>query len=138
VRVPVRPRPVCVVAPDGSEWVVQTRYFKLPLPDERDPDWADFERTISRVPVVGLIAAGALRGVELFVVPVVAATVGGRPWITAVRNHPPARMMWRVVQGASAQAAASQIARRLREGVERPLIPDAEWVGPDGRESGPW
>lgn len=129
---------MCVVAPDRTEWVVQTRYFKLPLPDERDPDWADFERTISRVPVVGLLAAGALRGVELFVVPVVAATVGGRPWITAVRRHPPARMMWRVVQGASAGAAVSQIAGRLGEGVERPLIADAEWVGGDGPEGVPW
>jgi hypothetical protein len=117
-------------------WVVQIRYFKLPLPNERDPEWADFEKTISRVPFAGVLAAGALRLVELFVVPVVAATIGRRPWITAVRSQPPAQMTWRVVAGASPQEAAGQIAARLCEGVERPLIASAEWVGSDGSLGG--
>ncbi len=138
MRIPRRPRSISVDAPDGTQWVVQTRYFRLPLPSERDPEWTDFERTISRVPFVGLLAAAALRGVELLVVPVVSATVGGRPWITAVRRYPPGQMMWRVVEGASAEAAASAIAARLRDGVERPLIPDAEWIGNDGSDGRSW
>jgi hypothetical protein len=123
-----------VTAPDGSEWVVRLAYFRLPRPGDLDPEWGEFERTIARVPLVGVVAAGALRLVEFFVVPLVAATVGRRPWIKAVRSHPPTLLVWRSAAGASAKAAAAEIADRLGDGVERPLIDAAEWVG---REDGP-
>ena len=36
MRAPLGSRPLCVHAPDGSDWIVEKRYLRLPLPEELD------------------------------------------------------------------------------------------------------
>jgi hypothetical protein len=115
--------------PDGREWTVRLRRFRRPgpTPEHEEQTWLDRFRA---APLWGPLAAGAAAVVRVTVAPVLAATLGRRPWIEASSRGE--TLVWRATGRSDPQEALEEIASALERGDPRPRPLEARWVGREG------
>lgn len=114
-----------VRSPDGREWSIRARLWRLPAPEH-----GGYVSRLREAPPFGTVVAAAVVLVRMTVVPVLQATVDGRPWIEAVsEGPPPVTMVWRATGRVKRAAAVDEIAEALARGESRPQPLSARWVG---------